>query len=1382
MKIRVSARKPILAAAALALGALANPSTPVVVKGSAKFSTTGPVLTIHTSTQAAINWKSFNIGLHESTIFVQPSSTSLVLNRISDPNPSQILGHLTANGFVVLENQNGFYIGGQAAIQASGLILSTAHAMPIGVFGSGAWDFIASPPSASIINYGQIQCGEGGAAFLIARDIQNHGEISAPGGKIGLYAGKEVLVSTRPDGLGVSAQVKLPEGSVDNSGNLIADAGTIALHAQVVNQGGMIQANSVRQVNGVIEVVASDTLNLGSASVIEAKGDSHGVSDAGKVTLKSGNTFSDEAGSTISVAGGAHGGDGGNVEISAPSMAAIHSTIDGHATKGFDGGGLLIDPALIKIDASGPTTPLSGSPIVYNSAPTTLTLNPGQLDGSGSAFTGFKSIDLQATGQIQVNSAWRLPASTGISDGSHLLTLESGGDIVFNANAGITGSAFAANGDKLVGKATGWSVTLEAGRNFAAGAGVVKAGTGSVTLSSSSYVETENGAITILAGKNVSIAGSSTSSAGIRTLGGGSINVESTGGNVTTGNNVAAYNLNSAGSYVSQQLGGISTAAGGDVTITADKGSVTSYLPAGNNATATDAGSGAFGSQPGVVTVTAYGDITGHFVAANSSRGGKAVASTIKSLTGNAGTKGAELALSLVKGGWDADAPLGSIYLQEVRNPNGALIAPGNPNNTAPHVYNYGAKSFVDLEAPTGGVTFAGDNVPRDSSENAALGAAPPVIYPPILTIDCGSAGVAFLNDVTLFPSPYGNLTIKTTGPMEGNGHTLAMSDAGYAQWTGSRNFATDHAAVPVHLYDGTAAKISVGGEVNALTIDMPKKADITVGGDMKNSKFDGQNLHVTDATSITVKGAITEESPYTLGKPGNYLPLPAPFFAGAGVDYLQVLLNAVLPGSGPNSPNGGKVFPILGLFYLPVTGQLGYYGDFSSATAKLMEGTLQQITYYPNGKPILDSKGNYVTALAKFAGAWQIAGLQKAAQNTGSPASDVGYFIGGPGTFNITAKSIDLGSSGGINSQGPQLNPHLVNYTPKAADINVIVTGGDLDMFASQITDQFYGGNIFVDVQNGAINAGLGSLPFTAPGTPFGIWTAGLFGNVTVIAKKDINVDGARIAAFDGGNVFVESLTGNVDAGSGGAGQVNINVVTVLPDGSIYFPQEPINASGILTSTFQDASSDLSVGNITVWTPEGDINASFAGIAQIPQNGNTSLLPGLTLTAGTRAADGAVIHKGNINAGNSGVIGVNTYLNAAGNISGLFIAQFNSTINAAANVSGTFLTGGTASFNAGGTISGLAIAGQGLNVGSGTFTGVALAQNATGAGVTSALASTATASSSSQGAAAQSVAAQKSDTSDALAANNDEDIKKAVKRPLLAKYTGRVTVILPKQ
>jgi len=189
-------------------------------------------------------------------------------------------------------------------------MVSTANMAPPENTG-GAWQFNGPPPLASIVNFGQIKIGHGGDCFFIADKVENHGSVEAPGGNISFAAGQTVTLSERPDGRGMSMQVTLPQGSVDNYGNVIADGGTIALNAKVVNQNGFIQANSVQNNSGVIELVASDTLNLGVSSTISAKGDDSAAGSAGgTVTLKSDNVFSDATGSQIVTTGGANGGNG----------------------------------------------------------------------------------------------------------------------------------------------------------------------------------------------------------------------------------------------------------------------------------------------------------------------------------------------------------------------------------------------------------------------------------------------------------------------------------------------------------------------------------------------------------------------------------------------------------------------------------------------------------------------------------------------------------------------------------------------------------------------------------------------------------------------------------------------------------------------------------------------------------------------------------------------------------------------------------------------------------------------------------------------------------------------------------------------------------------
>jgi len=780
-----------------------------------------------------------------------------------------------------------------------------------------------------------------------------------------------------------------------------------------------------------------------------------------------------------------------------------------------------------------------------------------------------------------------------------------------------------------------------------------------------------------------------------------------------------------------------------------------------------------------------------------------AITSTITALTGNAGSTASisdYLALSLVTGSWVVNAPLGNIDLQEVRNPNGTLNATGIGSAAANNnLFNYDPNAAVTLNAGDG-VDLLGTSLPRYS------GYLVPCIYPPTLTINAGPGGVTMGNNVTLFPSPDGEMTIITTvpagtvsapgspppGSFDGNGWTLAMSDGGATRWIGqgaadSTDFATDHASTPVQMNNDQPVVLNIAGDLDDVTLTSPKATQVTVGGNMNDVSFTGQNLHSSDTTFFHVGGNIIDQNTYAFVSLSTALALPPPLYPGAVPNYLQLLENAVVPGSGPGSPDAGALFPSLNLFYLPGTEQLGYNGIMTSTTEALFLGNLQEKTYL-NGQPVLNAQGNYVTTTATFAsstGSTQplyqaIQNLFAASQNSINLANaPQGLVIGGPGQLDITAQSMNLGvSAEGVSSVGPAINNYLAQIASRGADINITLQG-DLDMFASEISS-WYGGAINITV-GGAINAGLANLPFQQPLVPHGIWTSG-DSDVSVIAGGDINIQGSRIAAFDSGDVFVESLTGNVDAGTGSLNEILVNEVVVNPaTGAVSTPQQPIAGSGILATTLPDAPRSLAPGNITVATPEGDIITGAGGITQQSENGNASLTPVVRLTAGTvDPTTGAVIYTGNIEASDSGIIAINTDATASGKVTGLFISIGNSAIHGQ-TIDVTDLTGGTATLSANGSITGTIIAGTGVNVAGGTFEGVAFSQNVSGGGAQSSSPTSATASATSQSAAAGEANSQKSATSDQPTSPDADDEKKRGKPlPLLAKYTGRVTVLLP--
>ena len=162
---------------------------------------------------------------------------------------------------------------------------------------------------------------------------------------------------------------------MDNHGKIVADAGQVLLQAQTVNNSGAIQANSVRQNNGVIELYASQDVQLAGTSVIEANGGANGISAGGSVTIKSGGTFSDTTGSQINIRGGANGGNGGSLEISAPNVLSLNSSMDATAQPGYTAGGLLLDPTTINLGTSGTGTVPGSGTVTSGRSPSTLNLD-----------------------------------------------------------------------------------------------------------------------------------------------------------------------------------------------------------------------------------------------------------------------------------------------------------------------------------------------------------------------------------------------------------------------------------------------------------------------------------------------------------------------------------------------------------------------------------------------------------------------------------------------------------------------------------------------------------------------------------------------------------------------------------------------------------------------------------------------------------------------------------------------------------------------------------------------------------------------------------------------------------------------------------------------
>ncbi|MFA5063429.1 MAG: DUF2341 domain-containing protein, partial [Candidatus Omnitrophota bacterium] len=276
----------------------ALPQGAKVTQGSAtvEYSSDNTALTITAATdKVVIDYSSFSIAANEVVNFIQNSVTSAALNRVTGSSVSDIAGTLTANGIIYLINSNGINIASTANINAAGFLASTLN-ITNADFLSGKYKFFQDGANSFIVNRGNIHIRNGGYVILLSQAVQNLGNISVEAslGTVVLASGEAITLAL-DDAADISvvidkavqSEVFGPDGNkfdsaVKNTGSITANGGKIILTAKVlnkvfdyaVNNTGVIQATSVENHNGVIELVAQ------GAPIINS-----GTLDAGKISI-----------------------------------------------------------------------------------------------------------------------------------------------------------------------------------------------------------------------------------------------------------------------------------------------------------------------------------------------------------------------------------------------------------------------------------------------------------------------------------------------------------------------------------------------------------------------------------------------------------------------------------------------------------------------------------------------------------------------------------------------------------------------------------------------------------------------------------------------------------------------------------------------------------------------------------------------------------------------------------------------------------------------------------------------------------------------------------------------------------------------------------------
>ena len=331
-----------LLAAALMFAGGAGAQT--VVHGQASFQQLGNVRSITNTPGTIIQWPGFSIAAGEITRFVQQSPTSTVLNRITGQEPSVILGALESNGRVFLVNPNGVLFGAGSRVDVNGLVASSL-AISNSDFLAGKMNFSAGAVAGRVANQGRITTPDGGHVVLIAPDVQNSGLIQSPGGDVVLAAGRSVKLADSANPA-LHVVVSAPQDQAVNLGQIVAQSGRIGIYGNLVNQRGLVSADSATVgAGGQIVLKASGDLLLEGGSLTSATG--AGTGSGGTIHLLgervglTGNARVDasgEAGGGTVLAGGDYRGQNPAIANAKQVFVSSDASIRADAIEAGNGG------------------------------------------------------------------------------------------------------------------------------------------------------------------------------------------------------------------------------------------------------------------------------------------------------------------------------------------------------------------------------------------------------------------------------------------------------------------------------------------------------------------------------------------------------------------------------------------------------------------------------------------------------------------------------------------------------------------------------------------------------------------------------------------------------------------------------------------------------------------------------------------------------------------------------------------------------------------------------------------------------------------------------------------------------------------------------------
>jgi filamentous hemagglutinin family protein len=515
---------------------LANvlPTNGVVVQGAATISQSTNVMVINQDTSKAIvNWQSFDIGSAARVNVIQPSNTSVLLNRVVSNNPSQIFGSLDANGQVILINPNGILFGKDGSVNANAFTASTLD-MRDADFMAGNYRYFSTGVNGEIVNQGGINTQN--YIALLGAKVTNDGNINTHGGNVYLGSAEAITVPVSSSGrIKMEVSPASINAVVENTQNgvIVSEGGQVYIQASTLNDAvaSIVSAGKIDTSGkqaGVVNLLADAGIIKVSGSITANSTD---FANSGGSIIIGRDSITDKLSKSTDVSGATLIANNGFVETSGDYLKT-----DGISVKAKD---WLLDPTDINIVATGTATPdtpstSGGGTTTYQE---TAGINTSEVLKSTieSAINGGTSVTIttanptagaNGAGNITLGTALSF-SNTGATDAT--LTLLARNGITQNAGASITTNSVTST--KLVNVV----MTSEGLYGGAAGASASSAGirlnstintNGDVTLSgttnnsgaasNSNAIGVDTAAAAAITARNISIIGSSQSSFGIQ--------------------------------------------------------------------------------------------------------------------------------------------------------------------------------------------------------------------------------------------------------------------------------------------------------------------------------------------------------------------------------------------------------------------------------------------------------------------------------------------------------------------------------------------------------------------------------------------------------------------------------------------------------------------------------------------------------------------------------------------------------------------------------------------------------------------------------------------------------------------------------------------------